>query len=467
MLGKLVKNVRIEGIDARGNAFGRIPGGTVLVDKAIPGDVADIQALRISKGEDALFSGRIIDMVEPSADRITPFCKHFMHCGGCQWQPLSYSNQILLKHRQVAQLFDRHLPEGQSTPLPIASPLEKKYRNKLLFNFSNRRWMTPEEKSDPATVFRPAAGYMMQGKYDHALEIHDCGIAPDSAIAIMHAVRDTALAHKISFYDMRKEQGILRQLMVRYGDEGAIMTRIVFGKFDDSALQVITQLLTDKFPAVQSISYSINIKKDGKLNEADTIIAHGSSTIPITLNGLQFEMSPGSFFQTNTLQTEQLYKTAIDWCELTGQQTVYDLYSGTGTIALSAANASKRVVGIEFVEDAVRWAKKNAKNNNITNAEFVAGDLKDIILSDRISALGLPDVVITDPPRSGHHRDVNQALLKLLPSRIVYISCNPRTQERDVRILSSHYRLERIQPFDMFPHTGHVENVALLLRVNA
>ncbi|MEY4594314.1 MAG: rRNA ((1939)-C(5))-methyltransferase RlmD [Bacteroidota bacterium] len=464
MLGQLVKNVKIEGVDARGIAFGRFSGGLVLVDKAVPGDIANVQALRLTKGQDAIYTGRIIELIEPSSSRIAPFCKHFQHCGGCQWQTLTYSDQLRLKQQQVATLFDRHLPVDSSTPLPIASPLERHYRNKIVFNFSNRRWMTPEEKADPATIFRPAAGYMMQGKYDHAIEIHACDIAPQSAIEIMHTVRDTALENHIPFYDMRKEQGVLRQLMVRYGDNGSILVRFVFGKFDPKALELFIQTIAKKYPAVLSVSYLINPDKDGKVNELETKIAWGSPTIPITLNGLHFEMSPGSFFQTNTLQTEQLYATAIDWCSLTGKETVYDFYSGTGTIALSAARRAKHVVGIEFVNDAVEGARKNAHRNHIKNATFIAGDLKDVIASNAIKVNGQPDVVITDPPRSGHHRDVNNALLQILPDRIVYISCNPRTQERDVRILSSHYRLEKIQPFDMFPHTGHVENVALLVR---
>lgn len=465
MLGQLVKNVKIEGIDARGNAFGRFSGGTILVDKAIPGDLANVQALRLTKGPDALYEGRIVDLVEPSPSRIPAFCKHFLHCGGCQWQPLTYYDQLRLKQNQVAQLFDRHLPDGAITPLPIASPKERHYRNKIVFNFSNRRWMTPEEKSDPNTVFRPAAGYMMQGKYDHALEIHQCDIAPTSAIEILQVVRDAALENKIPFYDMRKEQGVLRQLMVRYADDGAMMVRIVFGKFDAEALDLFIAVLTEKFPAIRSISYLINREKDGKVNELDTVIAYGEPTLPITLNGLRFAMSPGSFFQTNTLQTEQLYNTAIEWCALSGSETLFDLYSGTGTIALSAAQSAGKVLGIEFVEDAVRRARENAISNGIHNATFITGDLKDVIVSTAVKQFGSPHVVITDPPRSGHHRDVNQALLQLLPERIVYISCNPRTQERDVRILSDHYRLEKIQPFDLFPHTGHVENVALLRRI--
>lgn len=465
MLGQLVKNVKIEGVDARGNAFGRFSGGTILVDKAIPGDLADVQALRLTKGPDALYEGRIVDLIEPSPSRIPAFCKHFLHCGGCQWQPLRYEDQLTLKQKQVAQLFDRYLPDGTSTPRPVASPMELHYRNKIVFNFSNRRWMTPEEKSDPATVFRPAAGYMMQGKYDHALEIHECDIAPASAIEILHAVRDTALENKIPFYDMRKEQGVLRQVMVRYADDGAMMVRIVFGKFDAAALELFIAILSEKFPAIKSISYLINREKEGKVNELDTVIAYGAPTLPVTLNGLRFTMSPGSFFQTNTLQTELLYNTAIEWCALSGSETLFDLYSGTGTIALSAARRAGRVLGIEFVEDAVQRARENAANNGIHNATFIAGDLKDVIVSSAVEAFGRPHVVITDPPRSGHHRDVNQALLQLLPERIVYISCNPRTQERDVRILGNHYQLEKIQPFDMFPHTGHLENVALLRRI--
>ncbi|MFM2207579.1 MAG: rRNA ((1939)-C(5))-methyltransferase RlmD [Bacteroidota bacterium] len=468
MLGQLVKNLKIEGIDTRGNAFGRFPGGTILVDKAVPGDVVNVQALRLTKGPEAFYRGRILEIISPAPNRIPAFCRHFQHCGGCQWQPLPYSDQLSLKHGHITRLFGLHLPEGVVVPPPVPSPLARHYRNKIVFNFSNRRWMTPEEKSDPGTVLRPAAGYMMQGKYDHALEIRECGIAPDSAIKLLHAVRDIALQNGISFYDMRREEGVLRQMMVRYGDEEGgkeqLLVRFVFGKFDAQALSLLTECVK-RYPEVRSVSYLLNLKKDGQVNELDTVHHWGTPSLPVTLDGLRFEMRAGTFFQTNTLQTEQLYRTAIDWCGLTGTENVFDLYCGTGTLALSAARAARQVLGIEFVEDAIDQAKKNAAANRIGNTHFIAGDLKDVINSPAIDTFGRPDVIITDPPRSGHHRDVNRALLTLLPDRIIYISCNPVTQERDVRILSGSYRLEKVQPFDMFPHTLHVENVALLNRV--
>ena len=464
MLGQLVKNVKIEGIDASGVPFGRFEGGTILTEKALPGDIADLQVLRLTKGPDALYLGRILEIRHPSPDRIPPFCEHFMHCGGCQWQQTSYENQLLIKRQMVSQLLQRHLPEGGITPAVVPSPLQLHYRNKIVFTFSNRRWMTPEEKSNPDTIKRPAAGYLMKGKYDHTLEINACHLAPESAIKLLTTLRDAAIQNNIPFYDMRKEKGILRQLMVRYGNSGRIMAGLVFGEFNEAALDFFIATITAAFPEVDSICYFINPTKDGNLSDMKATHAWGSRTLPVTINGLEFEMHPGSFFQTNTLQTAQLYQLASDWCELSGQENVFDLYSGTGTIALTVARKAGKVLGLEFVSEAVEQAKINAKRNNISNASFLAGDLKNLMMQPELSVYGKPDVVITDPPRSGMHRDVNQSLIRLLPQKIIYISCNPKTQERDIRILGDHYRLEKIQPFDMFPHTSHVENVAQLVR---
>lgn len=464
MLGQLVKNLKIEGIDSKGNAYGHFAGGRILVDKAVPGDVADVQALRLTKGDQPVFRGRILNIVEPSALRIDPFCKHFMHCGGCQWQHVSYSNQLKLKRNQIEALFSRHIPAESVIPEVIASPDERRYRNKIVFSFSNRRWLTPEEKSDPTTILRPAAGYIMRGKYDHALEIHQCEIAPESAIRILQLVRDTALEHRISFYDMRKERGVLRQLLVRYGADGQLLIGIVFAEFDRNALELLAQTLQSHFQEIKSICYFLNPKKDGNISELTPVHFTGEKSIPVRLNGLEFEMRPGSFFQTNTRQTEQLYHLTSEWCGLTGKETVLDLYSGTGTIALTVARKADKVLGIEFVEEAVLQAEENARRNKIGNVKFLAGDLKDVLRLEEVAAFGTPDVVITDPPRAGMHREVNQALLQMLPKRIIYISCNPVTQERDTRILGNHYKLLRIQPFDMFPHTVHVENVILLQR---
>jgi 23S rRNA (uracil1939-C5)-methyltransferase len=265
VLGQLVKNVRIEGIDAFGVPFGRFPGGTLLVEKALPGDVVDVQALRLTRGEDALFHGRILDVIVPSPDRISPFCEHFMHCGGCQWQHTPYENQLRIKHDHVARLMGHHLTNGQAVPAVVPSPLQVHYRNKIVFTFSNRRWMTPEEKTNPDTIKRPAAGYLMKGKYDHTLEINDCRLAPESAVQLLKALRDAALAENIPFYDMRKERGVLRQLMVRYGDDGKIMAGLVFGEFDSRALDHFLKSITRHFPEVASICYFINPNKDGNL----------------------------------------------------------------------------------------------------------------------------------------------------------------------------------------------------------
>ncbi|MFM7729175.1 MAG: 23S rRNA (uracil(1939)-C(5))-methyltransferase RlmD, partial [Flavobacteriales bacterium] len=371
MLGQLLKNVKIEGIDAHGQAFGRFSGGLIFIEKGVPGDVVDVQAIRLSKGEQSTFRGRIIRLIEPAATRIDPFCEHFEHCGGCQWQQVSYAEQLLIKQKQVRQLLERHLPPGSTLPPVVPSPLEKHYRNKIVFTFSNRRWMTPEEKSDPNTILRPAAGYVMRGKYDHALEIRRCDIAPLSAIELLHAFRDFSLETGISFYDMRKERGTLRQLMVRYADDGAVLLGIVFGEYRKDALDLLLDMVQRRFPQVRSVWRFDNPKKDGNISDLKPIHVWGEEVLPITLLGLRFDMHPGSFFQTNTLQTEQLYRTAIDFCGLTGRETVFDYYSGTGTIALSAARKAKKVVGLEFVPEAVEQAYRNAQVNAFPMRTFL------------------------------------------------------------------------------------------------
>jgi 23S rRNA (uracil1939-C5)-methyltransferase len=463
-LGRRVEAFAISAIDRDGLPYGPFEGGKLYVDKALPGDIADVQAIRVSKGDFPVSTGRIVHLLQPSPDRIDPFCPHFEHCGGCQWQHTSYAHQLEIKHEQVNNLFALHLPEGMTIPPVLPSPKQLRYRNKIVFTFSNRRWMTPEEKTSPDTIRRPAAGFLLRGKYDHTLEIDVCELIDPIAVRILHRVRDIALEAGMKFYDMRKESGFLRGLALRFGDPGHLLAAIITAEQDDEKLNVLVEGLCRDFPEITGYFQLFNPDKSGVNMDAPARHLRGETQLPMTLDGFQFLVSPNAFFQTNTEQTLRLYKTALDFAALTGTERVLDLYCGTGTISLFLARSAAFVTGIELAEAAVNDARSNAIRNGISNVDFIAGDLKDVIGRIATSSDENIDVVVTDPPRSGHHREVNQALLKLAPRRIVYISCNPITQERDLRILSGRYRLTGIQPIDMFPHTGHVENVILLER---
>lgn len=462
-LGRRVDAFAITGIDRQGHPYGPFEGGHLLVDKGLPGDVADVQAIRVSKGDFPVSAGRIVRLIQPSPDRIAPFCPHFEHCGGCQWQHTSYTHQLRIKHAQVSELFAKHLPPGMDVPPVLPSPRQLQYRNKIVFTFSNRRWMTPEEKLSPDTIRRPAAGFLLRGKYDHTLEISECGLIDPIAVRILHRLRDIALEAGMKFYDMREEAGFLRGLALRLGDPGHLFAAIITAAQDDAKLDYLVDRLGRDFPDITGFFQLYNPDKSGVNMEAPARHLRGEQQLPVTLDGLRFLVSPNAFFQTNTEQTLRLYRTALDFAQPGRDERVLDLYCGTGTITLFLARQAGSVTGIEYVEAAVRDARANAERNGITNAHFLAGDLKDVI-GGIADAGDTPDLVMTDPPRAGHHREVNAALLRLAPRRIVYISCNPLTQERDTRILSERYRLTRIQPVDMFPHTGHVENVVLLER---
>ncbi|HRI40709.1 MAG TPA: 23S rRNA (uracil(1939)-C(5))-methyltransferase RlmD [Bacteroidia bacterium] len=463
-LGRRVEAFAITAIDRDGLPYGPFEGGKLYVDKSLPGDIADVQAIRVSKGDFPVSTGRIVRLLQASPDRIDPFCPHFEHCGGCQWQHTSYAHQLEIKHGQVSELFARHLPDGMTVPPVLPSPQQLRYRNKIVFTFSNRRWMTPEEKTSPDTIRRPAAGFLMRGKYDHTLEIHECALIEPIAVRILHRLRDIALEAGMKFYDMREEYGFLRGLALRFGDPGHLLAAIITAEQDDEKLNVLTEGLTRDFPEITGYFQLFNPDKSGVNMDAPARHLRGETQLPMSLGGFQFLVSPNAFFQTNTEQTLRLYQTALDFAALKGSERVLDLYCGTGTISLFLARQAAFVTGVEFVDAAVNDARTNANRNGIKNVDFIAGDLKDEISRFTESSTEVIDVVVTDPPRAGHHREVNQALLKLAPKRIVYISCNPITQERDTHMLSDRYRLTRIQPVDMFPHTGHVENVVLLER---
>ncbi len=464
MLGTFIPDFSITTVSANGRPYGMHGGIKVFVEKGVPGDVADISMIRIREKEKLLGEGKIISLKKKSALRIDPFCKHFVGCGGCQWQNISYADQLKVKQQQVQELFSQ-FRDQQFEMLPILpSSQQKNFRNRVTFTFSNRRWMSPEEKKNPDTDKRPAGGYVMKGNNDRIMNIEECFLTDDFSVQLMHSLREKVLSLGYSFYDVRHETGFLRQLIVRFGDAGEIMAIVVFGENDDERISEVMNYLKESFPQLSSLYYVLNERKRGVAHDKLHILFSGNSHLNYTMDGFNFRIGPTSFYQTNSAQALVLYKIARTFAQLTGEEIVYDLYTGSGTIALFVSHLAKKVIGIDNVADAIADAKVNAHQNKIANSTFIAGDLKDSFSENLFREHGKPDVIITDPPRAGMHREGIEKLISSGAKRIVYISCNPLTQVRDIRNLSAHYGLVKSQPVDMFPQTSHVENVVLLER---
>ncbi len=461
MTGTLLQNFRIKGISADGRAYGMHDDITVFVDKGVPGDIADVQMIKSYHSDKTLATGKIIAIKKEAPNRIEPFCKHFKYCGGCQWQNISYADQLQLKQQQIENLIARFSNMNFEMLPVLPSPKEKHFRNRVTFTFSNRRWMSPEELRDPATRKHPAGGFVLRGNNDRIMNIDECFLSDDLATTIMKSLRKFSLENNFSFYDVRHETGFLRYLTLRFGDDG-IMAIGGFGKNEAEKITVVMNFLEKNFPQLTSIYYAVHPWKDSRRNVEPHILHSGKKFVEYKMEELVFRSGPASFFQTNTLQALRLYNSARSFAQLTGNEIVYDLYSGTGTIALFVSRLAKKVIGIEQSPEAVQDAEANALLNKIQNAKFISGDLKNIFTKDLFEKHGNPDVVITDPPRSGMHRDGIKNLLDSGAKKIVYISCNPVTQVRDIRFLSSKYSLVKARPVDMFPQTLHIENVVLL-----
>jgi 23S rRNA (uracil1939-C5)-methyltransferase len=462
MPGTFLPDFAITGLTPDGRAYGMHSDIKVFVEKGVPGDVADVQMIKSSHKDKTLAGGKILGLKAPSPVRIDSFCKHFMHCGGCQWQNISYADQLRFKQQQVEKLFSG-FSDFEMLPV-IPSPLHRSFRNRVTFTFSNRRWMSPEELRDTALDRRPAGGYVLKGNNDRIMNIEECFLTDDFAVTVMKALREYSLEHGLPFYDVRHEKGFLRTLTVRFGGKGDAMAIVGFGKEEKEKIEMVMNFLGKNFPRVGSLYYTVRPWKDGLRSEVPHIHFSGNKFIEYQMEDLVFRTGATSFYQTNTLQAYALYKTARSFAQLTGEETVYDLYTGTGTIALFVSHLAKKVVGIDNAREAIEDAWINARLNKIPHASFIAGDLKDTLTGEVFREYGKPDVIITDPPRAGMHREGIKKLLESGAKRIVYISCNPVTQVRDARNLSSRYRLVRSQPVDMFPQTSHVENVLLLER---
>jgi 23S rRNA (uracil1939-C5)-methyltransferase len=459
----LLERVKITDIGAEGNAIARVDNLVVFVPMLIPGDVVDIRVVRKRK---KFLEGRVIRFHEYSSDRIEPRCSHFGICGGCKWQHLPYEKQLQYKEKQVRDNLTRigkiELPPVNQI---IGSSEQFMYRNKLEFTFSDKRWLTTEEvNSDTVIGKENAVGFHIPGLFDKVLDISECHLQPDPSNSIRNKVREYALENKLEFFDLKEQKGLLRNLLVRNTLSGDVMVIVVFFHEDVSKREGLLDFLSAEFPQITSLMYVINQKKNDSLNDQIPVLYRGNDHLVEEMEGLSFRIGPKSFYQTNTRQALQLYTITREFAGLTGTETVYDLYTGTGTIACFLAAKAGKVIGIEYIDEAVRDAVINSEINKIKNTSFFSGDMKDILSEDFIINNGRPDVIITDPPRAGMHEDVVRMIDKASPDRIVYVSCNPSTQARDIQLLAENYIVTRVQPVDMFPHTHHVENVVLLKR---
>jgi 23S rRNA (uracil1939-C5)-methyltransferase len=459
----VLEQVRITDIGSEGNAIGRVNEMVVFVPMLIPGDVADIRVLRKRK---SYIEGKVVKIHEFSPDRIEPVCSHFGICGGCRWQHLPYQLQLFYKEKQVRDNLTRigkvSLPEIR--PI-IGSDNKYRYRNKLEYTFSSRQWLTEEQvKTGNGNMFENVLGFHIPGAFDKVLEIDECHLQPEPTNLIRNSTHSYTRSKGLSYFNFRDHTGFLRNIIIRNNRAGEFMVIVVFNYEDNSVREEMLEFVGSLHPQIKSLMYVINSKKNDSLGDQEVILFKGSDHLVETMDGLRFRIGPKSFYQTNTLQAFKLYNTVREFACLKGNETVYDLYTGTGTIACYLASSAKKVVGMEYVSEAVTDAIENSKINNIENTSFYSGDIKDLLNEEFIRNNGKPDVIVTDPPRAGMHESVVKAMISASPDKIVYVSCNPATQARDINLMSEFYEVSAVQPVDMFPHTHHVENVVLMIR---
>ena len=458
---QIIENITIEACAAEGKALAHWNGAVVFVPFAVPGDVVNI---KLTRKYHNYYEGFISKIVTPSKDRVEPFCKHFGTCGGCKWQPLPYGLQLEAKRKQVEDQLVRlgHLSVPEIRPT-LPSDKTIYYRNKLEFTYSNKRWFPwgVDPDSVPAEE-KMGLGFHVGKFFDKVLDIEHCYLQKDPSNDIRLFCKRYAVSHGLRFFDIRANEGFIRNMFIRTTETGDLMVILCFFHEDREAREAMLDALADAFPQITSLYYVINKKLNDSIGDQECILYKGSETIRETMEGLTFRIGPKSFYQTNSGQALKLYTVARDFVELTGKEIVYDLYTGTGTIAQFVSGRAAIVVGIEYVPEAIDDAKSNAAANGITNCEFFAGDMKDVLVPSFIEEHGRPDVIILDPPRAGIHPDVAKVILDAAPERIVYVSCNPASQARDLAILCEKYEITAVQPVDMFPHTQHVENVCAL-----
>ncbi len=457
----LLENVTILDVAAEGKAIAKNNDMVIFVPYVAPGDIVDIQ---LTRKKNSYAEGRAVNIHSYSTERVEPVCEHFGVCGGCKWQHINYQAQLKYKQQQVTDNLTRIGKIEMPDILPILGSKDiTHYRNKLEFTFSNKRWMTDEEiKSNAQFEDMNALGFHIPTYFDKVLDIKKCWLQDDIANQIRLAVRSYAIEHHLAFFDLRNQAGFLRNMIIRTSTTGELMLIMVFFEDEKEKRENLLNHLLSLFPNITSLVYIVNEKVNDTITDQDVVLYHGRDHIFEQMEDLKFKIGAKSFYQTNSKQAYELYKIVRDFAQLSGNELVYDLYTGTGTIANFVSHQAKKVVGIEYVPEAIEDAKVNSDLNNVKNTLFYAGDMKDILNNDFINEHGHPDVIITDPPRAGMHTNVVDAIIFAAPKRIVYVSCNPATQARDLSLLDEQYRVTRVQPVDMFPHTHHVENVVLL-----
>jgi 23S rRNA (uracil1939-C5)-methyltransferase len=455
---------KVEVIDAgaKGKTIAKAPDGKVIfLSNAIPGDVVDVQTFKKRK---AYYEGKATTFHTLSKKRTEPVCEHFGTCGGCKWQNMAYEHQLYYKQKEVTNNLTRigHIELPEVTPI-LGSANEYFYRNKMEFSFSDSRWLTLKEiQSDKDLGDKNALGFHIPGMWDKILDVKKCHLQADPSNAIRNAVKAFAIEHNFEFFNTRNQEGLLRTLMIRTSSTGDIMVVVQFFKDDKEKRELLLNHLATTFPDITSLQYIINEKANDTIYDQDVICYKGEDHIFEEMEGLKFKINAKSFYQTNSDQAYELYKIARDFAGLTGSELVYDLYTGTGTIAQFVAKQAKKVIGVEAVPDAITAAKENAQLNGIDNVEFYVGDMKNVFNDSFIKTHGQPEVIITDPPRDGMHKDVVNQILNISPEKIVYVSCNSATQARDLALMDAVYKVTKTQAVDMFPQTHHVENVVLL-----
>ncbi len=458
---KFVSDIEIIDIAEEGRGVAKQDELVMFIEKAIPGDIVDVELLRKKKN---LVEGKVTAVKTPSPHRVEPFCKHFGVCGGCKWQHMNYEAQLHFKEKYVNNVLTRIGKVDTSAMETILGSQETSYyRNKLEYTFSNKRWLTNKDEQIEDQDMN-ALGFHVPGRFDKILDIDHCYLQADPSNDIRNSIRAYAADHGISFYDLRAHQGALRNVIIRTASTGEVMVIVVFAYPTQEQIDQLMEFISVKFPTLASLLYIVNQKGNDTIFDQDIMLYRGRDFIYEEMEGLKFKVGPKSFYQTNSAQAYELYKITRDFAGLTGEETVYDLYTGAGTIANFVARNAKQVIGIEYVPSAIEDAKINSELNDISNTKFYAGDMKDVLTIPFVTAHGKPDIIITDPPRAGMHADVIKCLLDVEAPKIVYVSCNAATQARDIELLSGKYQVDRIKPVDMFPHTQHVENVVLLTR---
>lgn len=460
-LDLILENVKIEAVAAEGKSLAHVDGTVVFVEFAVPGDIVNV---KVTKKKKNYMEGFILEIVKPSEDRLQPFCEHFGICGGCRWQPLPYDMQLKAKQQQVWDQLVRigHLEIPDISPI-LPSDKTKYYRNKLEFTFSNKRWIYNNEDPDSLTdEERLGLGFHVGKFFDKVLDIKHCSLQPEPSNEIRLFIREYAVSHNLEFYNIRENTGFLRNIIVRNNQVGDVMLTVCFAYDDQDKIVPMLDAIAAEFPQIKSLHYVINEKLNDSISDLDCILYKGEDAIWETMGKLKFKIGPKSFYQTNSEQAYKLYSVAKEFAALTGNEVVYDLYTGTGTIAQFISDKASKVIGIEYVKEAIEDARINAEANGITNCTFFDGDMKDILTADFIKEHGKPEVMIIDPPRAGMHPDVVKVIMEAAPERIVYVSCNPASQARDLAMMSPMYEITAVQPVDMFPHTMHVENVCAL-----